>query len=203
MNNDLQGYINNLKTEVSHIPWERKEKLSELSESIRKRLDNDNPAKLTFICTHNSRRSHLCQIWTATLAEHFGVEGIETFSGGTEATAFNPRAVEAIRRAGFTVEDPGGDNPHYKVFYDEDKEPLVCYSKTFDDAANPNQDFVAVMTCSDADQNCPVVPGAEFRITITYEDPKNADGTPKEARVYDGRCRQISAEMYYMLSKLN
>ncbi|MDR8393770.1 protein-tyrosine-phosphatase [Aliifodinibius sp. S!AR15-10] len=203
MNNNLQGYLNNLKTEVSQIPGERKEKLSELSESVRKRLNNDKLAKLTFICTHNSRRSHLCQIWAATMADHWGLGGIETYSGGTEATAFNPRAVEAIRRAGFTVENPGGDNPHYKVFYDEGEEPLVCYSKTFDDAANPNQDFVAVMTCSDADQNCPVVPGAAFRITITYEDPKQADGTPQEEQVYDERCRQIAAEMYYMLSRLN
>ncbi|MDZ7692285.1 MAG: hypothetical protein U5K69_14310 [Balneolaceae bacterium] len=134
---------------------------------------------------------------------HLGLEAIETYSGGTEVTAFNPRAVEAIRRAGFKVENPGGENPRYKVFYDEGKEPLVCYSKTFDDEANPHRDFIAVMTCSDADQNCPVVPGTEFRITIPYEDPKQADGTSQESQTYDERCRQIAAEMHYMLSQLD
>jgi len=203
MNSDLQEYIKSLEKGIDKIPKERKEKLMEISDSIWTKLRNGNPAKLTFICTHNSRRSHLCQIWAATLAEQFELEGIETYSGGTEATSFNPRAVEAIRRAGFTVENPGGDNPQYRVFYDEDKEPLVCYSKTFDDEANPNTDFVAVMTCSDADRNCPVVPGTEFRIAIPYEDPKQADGTPKAAQIYDERCRQIATEMYYMLSQLN
>ena len=203
MNSTLKKYINSLKKGVDEIPKERKEKLWEISDSIWTKLRNGNPAKLTFICTHNSRRSHLCQIWAATLGVHFGLDGIETYSGGTEVTAFNPRAVEAIRRAGFTVEEQDGENPHYKVFYDEQEEPLVCYSKTFDDEANPTKDFVAVMTCTDADQNCPVVPGTEFRITIPYDDPKQADDTSHEAQTYDERCRQIATEMYYMLTQLN
>ncbi len=203
MNTVLQEYINSLEKDVEQIPTERKEKLWEFSDTIWTKLRNGDPAKLTFICTHNSRRSHLCQIWTATLAVHFGLDKIKTFSGGTEVTAFNPRAVEAIRRAGFRVEDPGGENPGYKVFYDEQEEPLICYSKTYDDKANPTNDFIAVMTCSDADQNCPVVPGTELRISIPYEDPKQADGTPQETRTYDERCRQIATEMYYMLYQLN
>ncbi len=202
MNTVLQEYINSLEKDVAQIPKERKEKLWKLSDSIWTKLRNGNPAKLTFICTHNSRRSHLCQIWAAMLAEHFSVEDLETYSGGTEVTTFNPRAVEAIRRAGFKVENPGGDNPRYKVYYDEQQEPLVCYSKTFDDEANPSKDFVAVMTCSDADRNCPVVPGTQFRITIPYEDPKQADGTPQETQTYDEHCRQIAAEMYYLMSKV-
>ena len=203
MNADLQEYIQSLKNDVEQIPKERKEKLWEISDSIWTKLRNGNPAKLTFICTHNSRRSQLCQIWATTLADHFGLDGIETYSGGTEVTAFNPRAVEAIRRAGFRVENPGGRNPYYKLYYNQEKDPLLCYSKTFDDDANPSKDFMAVMTCSDADRNCPVVPGTEFRITIPYEDPKQADGTPQEAQIYDQRCRQIAAEMYYMLSQLH
>jgi len=199
----LQEYIHSLKKDVEQIHKGRKKKLWEISDSIWTKLRNGNPAKLTFICTHNSRRSHLCQIWAATLAEHFGLDGIETYSGGTEVTAFNPRAVEAIRRAGFRVENPGGRNPYYKLYYNQEKDPLLCYSKTFDDDANPSKDFMAVMTCSDADRNCPVVPGTEFRITIPYEDPKQADGTPQEAQIYDQRCRQIAAEMYYMLSQLH
>ncbi len=200
MNTALQEYINSLKKEVAEIPDERKGKLREISDYILTKPGNGKPPKLVFICTHNSRRSHLCQIWAATLAEHFGLKDLLTYSGGTEVTAFNTRAVEAIKRAGFTVENPGGDNPGYRVYYDEQLEPLVCYSKTFDDEANPEKDFAAVMTCSDADRNCPVVPGTDLRLTIPYEDPKQADGTPQESQIYDERCRQIAAEMYYMLS---
>lgn len=203
MNPTLQKYINGLEKDGSNISTERKKKLTKLSEYTVRQLKNKRLATLTFICTHNSRRSHLCQIWTATLAGYFGLEDIETCSGGTEATALNSRAVEALRRAGFTIDNPGGENPHYQVFYDEEKEPLVCYPKTFDDKANPQEDFVAVMTCSHADRNCPVVPGTAFRVAIPYEDPKQADGTPQEARIYDERYRQIATEMYYMLSRLN
>lgn len=203
MNTALQEYIHSLKKDVEQIPKERKQKLREISNSIWTKLRNGNPAKLIFICTHNSRRSHMCQVWTAALATHFGMHNIHTYSGGTEETAFNPRAAEALKRAGFTVENPGGENPRYKVFYNEQEEPWVCFSKTFDAEANPTRDFVAVMTCTDADENCPVVPGSDFRITIPYDDPKHADGTPYEAQTYDERCRQIATEMYYMLSRLN
>lgn len=203
MNNKLVEYINGLSEEVADIPEERKDKLGKIAVTIRKQLKTTNRAKLNFICTHNSRRSQLCQVWVATLAAHLGVQSIETYSGGTEVTAFNPRAVEAIKRAGFDVENPGGDNPRYKVFYDEDKEPLICYSKRLDDPANPEQNAIAVMTCSEADANCPVVPGAAYRISLPYEDPKEADDTARETQAYDERCRQIAAEMHFMLSLLN
>ncbi|MDZ7717073.1 MAG: protein-tyrosine-phosphatase [Balneolaceae bacterium] len=183
---------------VSEIPDQRKRKLEKIANYIRSK---DQP-KLTFICTHNSRRSHLCQIWAAAIADYFGIDNVETYSGGTEATAFNPRAVEAIKRAGFRVENPGGENPKYKVYFDDESKPLVCFSKTFEDSHNPQKDFAAIMTCSDADANCPVVPGAEKRFSIPYIDPKESDGTPKEKEIYDERCLQIASEMYYLLSKI-
>lgn len=198
---ELQTYIKSLKDELSKIPQGRKEELERIAQFIESKLKAGNSAKLNFICTHNSRRSHLCQIWTAVLARHFGLEGIETYSGGTEATAFNPRAVAAIKRAGFQVENPGGENPRYKVYYDEKQEPLICFSKIFDDPYNPRENFAVVMTCSDADENCPVVAGAEKRFSIPYVDPKEADGTLQESETYDERCRQIASEMYYLMSK--
>lgn len=198
---ELQAYIKSLKDDLTKISQKRKEDLKQISGFVRNKLKAGNSAKLNFICTHNSRRSHLCQIWAAVLAEHFGIEGIETYSGGTEATAFNPRAVAAIKRAGFQVENPGGENPRYEVYYEEKEKPLICFSKTFDDPYNPRENFAAVMTCSDADENCPVVHGAEKRFSIPYIDPKEADGTLQESETYDERCRQIASEMYYLMSK--
>ncbi|WP_372639074.1 protein-tyrosine-phosphatase [Fodinibius sp.] len=202
MHPDLTSYIQSLQNEASDITRERKSKLTKLADYIRTKKDSGQPARLTFICTHNSRRSHLCQIWSAVTADYLGLDQIETFSGGTEATAFNPRAVAAVERAGFNVENPGGKNPRYKVFFDEDKEPLICFSKTYDDSYNPRKNFAAVMTCTDADENCPVVPGAEIRFSIPYVDPKESDGTSREKQTYDQRCRQIAAEMYYLMSQV-
>lgn len=197
----LRSYVEGLEQELTEITPERKEELKEIADFISDKKESGDTAKLTFICTHNSRRSHLCQIWAAVLARYFGLEHVQTFSGGTEATAFNPRAVAAVERAGFKVQDSGGENPRYWVFFDEEREPLICFSKTYDDSHNPKNDFAAVMTCSDADENCPVVPGASFRQSIPYVDPKLADDTIKEKQVYDERCRQIAVEMYYLMSK--
>ncbi len=191
----LEKYIKEMISDFDSIPSVRKNKLLEVADYIQMKLENDDVAKLNFICTHNSRRSHLAQIWTSIAAHYYGIENIKTYSGGTEATAFNPRAVKAIQGAGFKVEDPGGENPKYQIFYSEDAKPMICFSKKFDDSSNPDKNFAAVMTCSDADANCPFVPGAEFRKPITYRDPK-------ESETYDERCRQIATEMFYKLSQL-
>lgn len=202
MYNELTSYIENVLTHIPDIPEKRKESLNELANYISKKQEKNKTAKLTFICTHNSRRSHLGQIWAATAAAYYELDHIETFSGGTEATAFNPRAVAAIKRAGFQVDNPGGENPHYMVTYADGGEKLECFSKKYDDYFNPQEDFAAIMTCSDADENCPFIPGASFRIPIPYDDPKEADGTDEETARYDERCLQIATEMFYLMSKV-
>lgn len=202
MNRQLSAYIKDLEGFVSQIPDERKEQLRKISDAIRAKRCCGSPAKVTFICTHNSRRSHLCQIWTATLAEYLGLDDVQTFSGGTEVTAFNLRAVDALKRVGFTVEYPGGENPNYRLFFDDKSEPLLCFSKAFDDASNPKENYVAVMTCTEADRNCPVVTGASLRFKLPYRDPGEADGTSEETQVYDERCKEIATEMLYLMSKV-
>ncbi len=203
MYKELEKYIATVESEFDLIPSQRKEELQEVAEYVEAKLDDSETAKLNFICTHNSRRSHLAQIWTAVAAAHYELDGIKTFSGGTEATAFNPRAVAALERCGFEIENPGSENPRYQVRFDDNSEPMICFSKTFDDPSNPESGFAAIMTCSDADENCPVVPGAEFRKPITYRDPKESDGTEVEASIYDERCKQIASEMFYLMSQVN
>lgn len=196
----LKEYISERLKDFDTIPEERKRTLQDVAGFISKDLDGKGVVKLNFICTHNSRRSHLAQIWTQTAASHFGIDGVETYSGGTETTAFNPRAVAAIERAGFGVTNPGGDNPGVEVRFSDNANPMICFSKTFDDSVNPNKEFAAIMTCSDADENCPLVPGAAWRKSVTYRDPKESDGTDYEKETYDERCRQIATEMFYMMS---
>ncbi|WP_428234934.1 protein-tyrosine-phosphatase [Gracilimonas sp.] len=202
MYSKLKEYIQKLESGYDSIPEQRKENLKKLSAYIKTKTENDQVAKLNYICTHNSRRSHLAQIWTAAAAHYYGIDKIETYSGGTEATAFNPRAVAAIERGGFEVQNPGGNNPRYQITFSEEVESLTCFSKKFDDNVNPDASFAAVMTCSDADENCPFVPGTEFRIAVTYRDPKESDGTDKEKETYDERCFQIAKEMFYMMSNV-
>ncbi len=190
---ELDALVSRLLQDAIAISEDRKALLQKLSHYV----EQERPALLNFICTHNSRRSHLAQIWAAVAAAYFGLDHVRTFSGGTEATAFNPRAVAALERAGFRVENPGGENPHYQVYFSSEYPPLLCFSKTYDDAVNPSSDFAAIMTCSDADENCPFIPGVELRLPLTYEDPKAADDTPEESSRYDERLRQIGQEILF------
>jgi len=193
----------NCETQFDQIPADRKTQLDKLALYIKTQKSSGQNSKLVFICTHNSRRSHLSQIWAKTAAEYYGIGSfIETYSGGTEATAFNPRAVAALERSGFVIEKPEGENPHYLVRYAEQAPALECFSKVYDQAPNPDKGFAAVMTCSQADKNCPSIPGAAVRIPIPYEDPKASDGTPDEAKVYDERSAQIATEMFYLMKQV-
>jgi len=202
MHADLKQYLDSTLLGVDRVPEERKRILDEVAGFISSECRRGETAELTFICTHNSRRSQMGQLWAAAAAAHFGVDGIHTYSGGTEATEFNPRAVTAMERAGFTIEKPGGENPRYLVTFDERGPAMECFSKTYDDPVNPNEGFVAIMTCADADETCPVVSGSALRAPTRYDDPKVADGTPQEAAVYDERCLQIATEMLYLFSRV-
>ncbi|AHM58703.1 protein tyrosine phosphatase [Flammeovirgaceae bacterium 311] len=197
----LDSYVQELEQEFDQIPQERKVVLVKLADYTRKKLAAGKAAQFNFICTHNSRRSHLSQIWAQAAAAFYDVAGVQCYSGGTEATAFNPWAVKAMHEAGFRIETlEQGDNPLYSVAFAEGAAPVKAWSKRFDDKANPASDICAVMTCSDADQNCPFVPGVELRLPVTYDDPKNFDDTPQEARKYSERVRQIGREMLYAFS---
>lgn len=198
----LEQYVKSALIRADVIDEERMHALEEIARFVSAERRTDCGAKLHFICTHNSRRSQMGQIWAATAAARFHVDGVRTYSGGTEATAFDVRAVGAIERAGFAVDVSGDANPRYSVRYADDRPPIECFSKTYDDPANPTERFAAIMTCAEADAACPVVHGAAMRFPIRYEDPKVADGTVHEARVYDERCSQIATEMLYLFSRV-
>lgn len=201
MKSNVAQFLQSAEADFSSIPDKRKEKLERLGAYIRSEIDSGQVAQLTFICTHNSRRSHFGQIWAKIAATHLGFgDKVETYSGGTEATAFNPRAVAAMERAGVEIQGSKGANPTYTLYYAEGVEPIRCISKTYDDPQNPNKNFAAVMTCSQADEACPFIPGADWRVAIPYEDPKVSDGSPEEAATYDERCKQIATEMLYAMS---
>jgi hypothetical protein len=197
----LQPYVGQVARGADSVPVERKEVLNSIATDIAARLKAGKRADLTFICTHNSRRSHMSQIWAATAAYYYGLDGVFTFSGGTQATACNCRTVAAMRRVGFDIEDATtGDNPIYLVRYAADRPVIRAYSKLYNGDGNPARDFIALMTCSVADKSCPVVQGASSRYAIHYVDPRLCDDTPLETEAYNARCHEIAQEMFYIMS---
>lgn len=201
---DLEMTVHRLTKEFEQIPEARKRVLDQLTQFVKKKIESQESVYLNFICTHNSRRSHIAQLWAQASAYYYNLPTIESFSGGTEATAFNSRAVIAMQKAGFNiVMVEKGENPVYVVKYSDDASPIKVFSKKYDDPFNPTKNFAAVMTCSHADENCPVVFGASARIALTYDDPKEFDGTSQEEAKYNERVNQIGREILFALSKVN
>jgi arsenate reductase len=198
---EIEAILSSL--DVSKISDERQEVLQGLVDFIQEKKNTGQSINLNFICTHNSRRSHLSQVWAQTIATYFNINNVYCYSGGTEATALFPMAAKTLENAGFkitTLVENG--NPVYSIKYAENEHPIIGFSKTFDHTFNPKSEFAAIMTCSHADKNCPFIAGAEKRIPITYEDPKAFDNTPQQAVKYEERSLQIATELFYVFSKI-
>jgi arsenate reductase len=186
---------------IAQIAPQRMSVIDQMVDYIVQKIKSNQEVRLNFICTHNSRRSQFSQIWAQTAADYFEIPAF-CYSGGVEVTAFNERAVAAIRRDGFKVVQKGDENPVYFVFHGEESEPIVTFSKVYDDPINAQKGFAAVMTCDHADENCPFIPGAEERIPLRFEDPKAFDDTVLEQRMYTERLHQIGAELFLIFQKV-
>ncbi len=190
---------------ISHsmVSDERKEVLKPLINYIQNKVDQKNPIRLNFICTHNSRRSHLSQIWAQTMAFHFGINTVFCYSGGTETTAMFPKIAETLNNQGFEILQLNEtQNPIYAIKFSYNEPAIICFSKTFDDSFNPKSEFAAIMTCSSADEGCPFISGAEQRFPIRYNDPKEFDGTDLMNKKYSERSLEIATEMYFVFSNI-
>jgi len=173
--------------------------LQPLIDFIQEKQNHKKEISLNFICTHNSRRSHLAQIWAQTMAFHFNIKNVFCYSGGTEATAMFPKVAATLIHQGFQIQKlSAAENPVYAVKFDANQHPIICFSKTFDDAFNPSSEFAAIMTCSSADEGCPFIAGAEKRLPIRYDDPKAFDGTDVMDSKYAERSLEIATEMQYV-----
>tara|TARA_R110001592_G_scaffold363221_3_gene681663 strand:+ start:58024 stop:58653 length:630 start_codon:yes stop_codon:yes gene_type:complete len=198
---NLQSYIEGLN--ISTISEERKGILQGLIEYIISTKKAEKNINLNFICTHNSRRSHLGQIWAQTMASFFEMENVYCYSGGTEATALYPQVTKTLKSVGFTLEKLCTDsNPVYAIKSGNNLQPNICFSKKYDHYFNPSSDFAAALTCSQADQDCPIIFGASARIPLDYLDPKEFDNTDLIAEKYLERSEQIATEMYFVFSEV-
>jgi arsenate reductase len=198
---EIENIIKSFKPE--NITTERKEILQPLVDFIQSKAPNQREIRLNLICTHNSRRSHLAQVWAQTAAAHYDIKNVFCYSGGTEATAMFPMVGKTLEKQGFKIKAiSDGSNPVYTIKYAENEHPIIAFSKTYFDDFNPESEFAAIMTCSQADGGCPFISGAEKRIPITFEDPKAFDNTPQQAEKYEERSLQIATELFYVFSQI-
>ena len=198
INETIQGLA------VNSIAEERKATLQEFIDYLQYKVALGARVNLNFICTHNSRRSHFTQIWAQTMACYFNIDSLFCFSGGTEATALYPSVKETLEGQGFEFEITSAEtNPHYQILFSDNEPAIIAFSKKYDALFNPSSNFAAIMTCSHADENCPMIVGAEKRILMSYEDPKKYDNSSQEIEGYAACSIQIACEMYHVFSAIN
>jgi protein-tyrosine-phosphatase len=199
----MQLFVDSISQHLEGIDSSRKQELNILADYIQESLQKDTTVQLTYICTHNSRRSHMAQLWAAVAAHYYSVKGVKTYSGGTETTAFNQRSVACLQRQGFEITPLNEDkNTLYAVVFSPKVPAVKSFSKVYNDSNNPQNGFIAVMTCSHADEACPVVNGATKRVAIPYIDPKISDGTTLESQTYYDRSAQIATEAFYVFKRV-
>lgn len=202
MNKALKNTVEEIK-KINTVSNQRKTILQPLVVYIQEKVNRKEAINLNFICTHNSRRSHLAQIWSQFASEYHNIPNVNCYSGGTEETALFPKVIETLSNQGFQIfKIADSNNPIYAIKYDENSSPIIGFSKKYNDAFNPISNFAAILTCSQADEGCPFISGAEKRIPITYEDPKISDGTAEQTEVYKQRSIQIATEMMYIFSQI-
>jgi arsenate reductase len=198
---ELESVVSTFK--FNRITSDRKAILQPLIHFIQDKYRTQSEIRLNLICTHNSRRSHLSQVWAQTAAAYYGIKNVFCYSGGTEATALFPVVAETLRETGFEVQVIAeGSNPIYAIKYNDNEHPVIGFSKTYDHDFNPSGAFAAIMTCSQADEGCPFISGAEKRIPITFDDPKAFDNTSQQAEKYQESSMKIATEMFYVFSQI-
>lgn len=189
---------------LQNISEERKTILQPLIDFIQQKVNDRQDININFICTHNSRRSHLSQVWAQAASAHFNIPNVYCYSGGTEETALFPKVAETLINQGFSIfKISENNNPVYAIKYSDNALPIIGFSKKYDNPFNPVSAFAAIMTCSQADAGCPLIAGAEKRIPITFEDPKISDNRSEQSQVYAERSLQIATEMFYVFSKIS
>jgi len=182
---------------------ERKVLLKQIAEKIASELDVHKKVNLNFICTHNSRRSQLAQVWSAYATNYFELENIESFSGGTAVTAFYRNTVKTLQHVGFDFKllNFSHQNPKYQITYNNCKKPIEGFSKLYNDDSI-KAPFIAITTCGNADENCPFIAEALHRFHLPFNDPKAFDNTPEQAEQYLVANKQIAGEIHFIFKKI-
>lgn len=186
-----------------HIDENRKQLLTHIANFVVSELKQNNPVNLNYICTHNSRRSQLSNVWSCYAANYFKLNTVESFSGGTSVTCFYRNTVKTLQQTGFVfkLSEFSHHNPVYSIEYENCNKPIVAFSKLYNNEFNEIP-FIAITTCSNADENCPFISEAIQRFHLPFNDPKNFDNTLYTSEKYLEVNKQIAGEIHFIFRSI-
>ena len=186
------------------ISEERVLLLKKIALKITKELIDRGTINLNFICTHNSRRSQMGQIWAFYASEYFNLQNIFCFSGGTEVTAFHRNTIKTLQKTGFrfNIIDFSHQNPKYLIDFDKSSKKIIGFSKKFDSEENKHP-YIAITTCNNAEENCLFIPDAIERFHLPFADPKITDNTPLKDDKHLETNKQIAGEIFIIFKEIS
>ena len=76
----VQSLLSDLKTDSDNIATNRLSLLSGLKDRLKAEIASKRVINVAFICTHNSRRSHISQLLAHLLVHHFKIANIACYS---------------------------------------------------------------------------------------------------------------------------
>jgi arsenate reductase len=121
--------------------------------------------RVLILCTHNSARSQMAEGFLRELAG----DRVEVESAGTEQTEVRPEAIEAMQKYGIDI---SGQT-----------------SKTLDRFVDQPWDYV-ITVCDQANESCPVFPGAKHRLHWSIADPSRVQGAGRQ-EAFDRVAREL------------
>ena len=114
-----------------------------------------NPAgrrtRVLFLCTHNSARSQMAE----GILRRLGGDRVEAASAGTEVTRVHPLALREMSERGIDIS--GQRSKHLNELLGERFDSVVT-------------------VCDNANESCPIFPGAPERIHWSIPDPSAVQG---------------------------
>jgi len=194
----LNNYCDKMVDSFASISNNRKKKLDDISSKINEYVQNDKELNLLFVCTHNSRRSQFAQVWAHLAINYFGLLNLNSFSCGSEQTIIHKNTIIALESFGFRVQKVKSNITN---FYFSENLYVKCFSKTFHHNSLPDNQIISLMTCDDADKNCPFIAGSLSRISLPYNDPKVYDDSSECMAEYKKTSNHIAQEIFYIFSK--
>ena len=133
---------------------------------------------------------------------YFKLDFIKPYSGGTEIETVNLNVINSLINSGLKIEKTHKGKAIYLLKSFKKDKGINLYSKVYNSKLNPSKHFIAIMTCSDADQMCPVIKGAEKKVSLPYSDPRVSDNTGLKKEVYNQTCSIIAKEMFYLMKQV-
>lgn len=114
--------------------------------------------RVLFLCTGNSCRSQMAE---GLLREHYG-DRLESLSAGAQPAGYvHPMAIEAMKELDIDISDLTSKS--MDLYSTEDTAPDLVIS-----------------VCSNAEKECPMLPGRVERLHWPFDDPAHATGTDED-----------------------